>query len=129
MRPSLRLPRSSPRHPRTARSIAAAALLAGLLAAPVAAVTPGGASEETVTGVLEAIQVEGRDGSDPIIYSVRDGHRVTPVRFGRGDPGRLAGARVSVLGQRRGGVLEVASATPGRDVRLRSKPHAQPLGA
>src|SRR5690242_10207074 len=81
MRPSLHTTRRSPRPSRRTLPLLGAALLAAAIAAPVAAVAPGGASLETVSGVLEAIQVEGRDGSDPVIWSVRDGHRVTPVHF------------------------------------------------
>jgi chitodextrinase len=107
----------------------AAALLVAVLAAPVAAVTPGGAAEETVRGVLEAIQVEGRDGSDPRVYSIRDGHRVTPVQFRAGDASRLTGARVSLRGIRHGQSIDARSAAPGRDVRVLGKPRATALGA
>src|SRR4051812_13491019 len=117
-------PTRSPMRP--SLPIVAAALLAAVLAAPAAALTPGGAAEETVTGVLEAIQVESRDGTDPLIYSVRQGHRVTPVAFESGDASALAGATVSVRGVHRDGRLEVRSARPGRDAQVRARPHAQP---
>src|SRR4051812_23197516 len=93
--------------------LALAVLLAAIVAAPVAAVAPGGAAEETVTGVLEAVQVELADDADRVIYTVRDGHRVTHVKFESGDPAALAGAIVTVHGNRKGGALNVRSAAPG----------------
>ena len=94
MRPS-RLSRSS-------LPIAAAAFLAAVIVAPVAAVAPGGASDETVTGVFEAIAVDTPGGGpDRYEYTVRRGHDVTRVAFDAGDPQAFAGATVSVTGNRR----------------------------
>ena len=58
----------------------AALLLASLFAAPVAAVTPGGASQVTITGVVEAAQVELGDAGDHYEYTIRSGNEITRFR-------------------------------------------------
>ena len=116
---------------RSSLPIAAAAFLAAVIAAPVAAVAPGGASDETVTGVFEAIAVDTPGGGpDRFEYTVRHGHDVTRVAFDAGDPQAFAGATVSVTGNRRGGTtLHARSARPGTDVRVRRPATAAALGA
>jgi chitodextrinase len=101
--------------------IAAAALLAAVVAAPVAAVAPGGASDETVTGVLEAVQVDDPGSvGDRYEYTIRKGHQLTRVTFAAGNPRKVAGDVVSVKGKRGAdGTLHARSARPGQDLRVR----------
>ena len=109
---------------RQSLQILAALLLAAVFAAPVAAVTPGGAAEETVTGIVENALVEMGDGRDHVITTIRSGTAITQLTFAKGSAANLAGARVSVTGHRSGRFLHVASADPrGGALRIR-KPAA-----
>ncbi len=90
--------------------------LAALFAAPVAAVEPGGASRETLTGTLDALYVETFHESHPgPRFELRTKAGSIPVAFADGSPEDLAGAKVKLTGRRVGKRLEVASGRPGRD--------------
>ncbi len=110
---------------RPSAQVLAGLLLAAVFAAPVSAATPGGAAEESVTGVLEMAQVDGfHAGPDRIEWTVRSDNRVTPVEFRSGNPRSLVGARVTLTGTRSKGVLDVASGRPGRTLKVREKTRA-----
>ncbi len=114
------------RHP---LQVLAAILLAAVFAAPVSAVTPGGAAEESLTGIIETAQVEMADGRDHFATTLRSGTAITPVEFARGNARDLSGSRVTITGIRHGGVLRVASAAPGGgSLRVRSKATESALG-
>ena len=107
---------------RHALQVLAAALLAATVAAPVAAVTPGGAAQESLTGIVETAYVELGDGRDHFLYSLRDRlGRITPLEFAQGNPRSLAGSKVTLRGTRVGGSLRVRSTAAGRDLVVRSK--------
>ena len=90
--------------------------LAALFAAPVAAVEPGGASRETLTGTLDALYVETFHESHPgPRFELRTKTGSIPVAFANGSPEDLAGAKVKLTGRRVGKRLEVASGRPGAD--------------
>lgn len=109
--------------------ILAAALLAAAVAAPVHAVTPAGAAEQTVTGIIENALVEKGDGRDHFVTTLRTGNVITAVEFGEGDPKPLAGSRVSVTGRRIGGVLHAGSARPGAgSLTVRTRARVSSLG-
>jgi hypothetical protein len=114
---------------RHALQLIAAALLVLVVAAPVAAVEPGGAARETLSGILEAAQVDRPGGGDAFVYTLRDGRTITPLTFDRGHPRELAGARIEVTGQRTGQGLRVRDAKPGADVRVRREAKVEALGA
>jgi chitodextrinase len=114
---------------RQSLQVLAAFLLAAVFAAPVAAVTPGGAAEQTLTGLVEAAQVELGDGRDHFEYTLRSSTTITPLDFATGNPHQLVGARVSVTGIRADGALRVRSATPGNGVKVRTRSELSTLGA
>ena len=103
----------------------AAILLAATFAAPVAAATPGGATEETLTGILEAVHVDefetGRERED---YLLRTSRGLIPLAFADGGPDGYGGATVTVTGTRAGKALRVDSSRPGRSFRVRRLPTA-----
>ena len=73
--------------------------LAALFAAPVAAVEPGGASRETLTGTLDALYVETFHESHPgPRFELRTKAGSIPVAFADGSPEDLAGAKVKLTG-------------------------------
>jgi len=115
---------------RPSLQVLAALLLAAVFAAPVAAVTPGGAAEETVTGILENALVERGDGRDHVITTVRSAKAITELKFDKGSASDLAGARVTVTGHRSGRVLQVSSANPRAGaLRIRKAASVSALGA
>ena len=114
---------------RQSLQVLAALLLAALFAAPVSATTAGGAAEETLTGTIETAQVELGDGRDHFVHTLRSGRTITPLDFASGSPRALAGSRVSVTGTRVRGTLKVASAKPGRSLRVRERAATPVLGA
>ena len=75
--------------------------LAALFAAPVAAVEPGGASRETLTGTLDALYVETFQEAHPRPrFELRTKTGSIPVAFADGSPEDLAGAKVKLTGRR-----------------------------
>ena len=77
--------------------------LAALFAAPVAAVEPGGASRETLTGTLDALYVETFHEAHPgPRFELRTKAGSIPVAFADGSPEDLAGAKVKLTGRRVG---------------------------
>ena len=104
---------------RTTAQTLLALLLALLFAAPVDAVTPGGAAEDTLTGILEQVIVENPDaGRSHEEYSLRTSRGVFELRFADGGPDGLGGATVTVTGRRAGMALDVATSRPGRSLRV-----------
>ncbi|HYO42814.1 MAG TPA: hypothetical protein VES19_06395 [Candidatus Limnocylindrales bacterium] len=115
---------------RQSLQVLAALLLAAVFAAPVAAVTPGGSAQETVTGIVETALVEMGDGRDHTVTTIRSHNRITEVDFEQGDASGLTGARVSLTGIRSGRVLRVTSANPRAGaVRVREAAAVSALGA
>jgi hypothetical protein len=106
----------------------AAALLALVVAAPVSAVTPGGAARQTLTGIVEAAQVELGDARDHFVYTLRSGTTITPLTFERGNARQLVGARVSLTGMPTGNGLRVRD-TKGGDVDVRREGRVEALGS
>ena len=100
-----------------------AILLATLFAAPVAAASPGGATRETISGVLEAVHVDefatGRERED---YALRTSHGLIPLEFADGGPGGFGGATVTVTGTRSGKTLRVDSSHAVGSFRVTHKP-------
>ena len=98
-----------------------ALVLVAVFAAPAAAASPAEAGRETLTGTLEALYVDdlhAPGATDVVQFDLRTEHGTVPVAFpGRG-PRRLSGAKVTLTGTRRGGVLEMATSTPGTDLRV-----------
>ena len=98
-----------------------ALVLVAVFAAPVAAASPADAGRETLTGTLEALYVDdlhAPGATDVVQFDLRTEHGTVPVAFpGRG-PRRLSGAKVTLTGTRRGGVLVMATSTPGTDLRV-----------
>jgi len=102
--------------------ILAGLLLAATIAAPVSAATAGGATEESLTGLLEMAQVDNFGNSvDSLVYSLRNGSRITPVEFASGNPAGLVGDTVTLTGTRSHGALRVPSTRAGRDLTIRSQ--------
>ncbi len=103
----------------------AAILLAATFVAPVAAATPGGATQETLSGVLEAVHVDefstGRERED---YLLRTPGGMIPLEFADGGPDGYGGATVTVTGTRVGKVLRVGSSRAGRSFRVTRVPVA-----
>jgi chitodextrinase len=108
---------------RSTLQVLLATLLATLFVAPVAAATPGGATLETVSGILEAVHVDefatGRERED---YSLRTSHGVIPLVFADGGPGGYGGATVTVTGTRTGRTLRVDSSHANGTFRVTRKP-------
>jgi chitodextrinase len=93
--------------------------LAALFAAPVAAVEPGGAAKETLTGTLDALYVESFRESNPREqYELRTKTGSIALAFADGSPDGLGGAKVKVTGRRTGHRLDVANGRPGRDLEV-----------
>ncbi len=106
-------------------STLAAALLAVTFAAPVAAVVPGGAIEETLTGTLEAVHVdEFKTGREHEEYLLRTPRGLIPLKFADGGPVGRGGATVTVTGTRAGKALRIDSSRPGRTFRVTRMPTA-----
>ena len=81
------------------RPVLTGLLLALVVSAPVSAVVPGGAAQQSMTGTLEMVYQDGMDrGPDAETWVLRSGHRITPLRPGTQDPSRWAGRRVTVTG-------------------------------
>ncbi|MHB8891351.1 MAG: hypothetical protein ACYC65_04825 [Candidatus Limnocylindrales bacterium] len=102
-----------------------ALLIAATFAAPVAAATPGGATQETLSGILEAVHVDefatGRERED---YLLRTSRGLIPLEFADGGPDGFGGAAVTVTGTRAGKALRVESSRPGRSFRVTRAPNA-----
>ncbi len=100
-----------------------ASLLVAAFAAPVAAASSGGATQETISGVLEAIHVDefatGRERED---YALRTAHGVIPLEFADGGPDGDGGATVTVTGTRSGGALRVQSSHAAASFRVTRRP-------
>jgi hypothetical protein len=109
----------------TLRSLLVLAL-ALVFAAPVAAGTPGGAAEETLTGVLEQVIVEDLDpGRSHEEFTLRTQRGLVELRFADGGPEGMGGATVTVTGRRNGRALDVRSSRPGPSLRvLRQAPRS-----
>ncbi len=87
-------------------------LLAVVIAAPVAAVTPGGASQRTLTGTLEQAYVDGFGTTpDSTAWTLRSGNRLTHVNLRGQDAARYEGRRVSITGNVAAETLDAASIT------------------
>ncbi len=115
---------------RTSLQSVLALLLAFLLVAPVTSATAGGAVEETMTGVLEAVHVDAfASRSAHEEYVLRTSRGITALAFADSGPIGLGGATVTVTGTRVGKGLHVASSKPGRDLRVLGVPPARDLGA
>jgi outer membrane biosynthesis protein TonB len=98
-----------------------ALVLATLMAAPVAAATTGGATEETLTGVMDAVHVDDfAGGREHERYFLTSGAMRTELEFADGGPGGLGGATVTVTGTRVGHALRVQSSSSGHSFHLRS---------
>ena len=110
---------------RSTLQVLAAMMLAVTFSAPVAAATPGGATEETLTGILEAVHVDefetGRERED---YLLRSSRGVIPLAFDDGGPDGYGGATVTVTGTRAGKALRVDSSRPGHSFRVTRLPTA-----
>ena len=103
----------------------AVVLLATTFAAPVVAATPGGATEETLSGVLEAVHVdEFAAGRERERYLLRTPGGVMPLEFADGGPDGYGGAMVTVTGTRVGRALRVESSRAGRSFRVTRAPRA-----
>ena len=103
--------------------------LAVLFVAPVAAVEPGGAAQETISGTLGAYWLEDpKGGHGHEEYELRTSTGVVPLEFADGGPEGLGGAKVQVTGRRVGRSLKVAGSTPGRGLKVRGQASAE-LGA
>lgn len=98
-----------------------ALLLVAAFAAPVEAAGAATHGRETLTGTLEAYYVDAprqHQQGDDLGYDLRTEHGTVAVDFpGRG-PRRLIGAKVSLTGTRRGGVLEMATSASGPELRV-----------
>jgi outer membrane biosynthesis protein TonB len=95
---------------RSTLQVILAVLLAAVFVAPVAAAGPGGATQETISGVLEAVHVdEFATGREHEEYSLRTSHGVIPLEFADGGPDGFGGASVTVTGSRSGKVLRIGS--------------------
>lgn len=93
--------------------------LAALFVAPVSAIEPGGAANETLTGTLDALYVETFHESHPREqFELRTRTGSIPLAFADGGPEDLAGAKVKVTGRRVGHRLEVSSSRPGHDLQV-----------
>ena len=103
----------------------ATVLLATTFAAPVIAATPGGATQETLSGVLEAVHVDefatGREGER---YLLRTPGGVMPLEFADGGPDGYGGATVTVTGTRAGRALRIESSRAGSSFRVTRAPRA-----
>ena len=103
----------------------AAVLLATTFAAPVIAATPGGATQETLSGVLEAVHVdEFATGRERERYLLRTPGGVMPLEFADGGPDGYGGAMVTVTGTRVGRALRIESSRAGRSFRVTRAPRA-----
>lgn len=103
----------------------AAVLLATTFAAPVIAATPGGATQETLSGVLEAVHVdEFATGRERERYLLRTPGGVMPLEFADGGPDGYGGATVTVTGTRVGRALRIESSRAGRSFRVTRAPRA-----
>ena len=102
---------------RSTLQVILAILLAAVFVAPVAAAGPGGAGQETVSGILEAVHVDefatGRERED---YSLRTSHGVIPLEFADGGPDGYGGATVTVTGTRSGKTLRIAELARHREL-------------
>lgn len=109
-----------------------ALLLAAAFASPAAAAGPAGAStdgRETLTGVLEAYYLDDfpprgdaqgdAHATDRLRWSLRTADGTVRVDFPGQGPRRLSGATVTLIGDRDGGVLRVATTRTGADLRVR----------
>jgi chitodextrinase len=104
---------------------ALAVVLVVVCPAPVAAASASPAGRETLTGTLEALYVDGLQAAgstDEVEFDLRTARGTVPVQFpGRG-PRRLSGAKVTLSGTRREGILEMATSEPGPDLRVLDRP-------
>ena len=102
-----------PESMRSTLRVLLASLLVAAFAAPVAAASSGGATQETISGVLEAIHVDefatGRERED---YALRTAHGVIPLEFADGGPDGDGGATVTVTGPARVGRSGSRAPTP-----------------
>ena len=114
--------------------------LAVLFVAPVSAVEPGGAEQETISGTLQAMWIESFEAHEGEVgdehaderarehYELRTNVAVIPLAFADGGPQGLGGAKVEVTGRRVGKTLHVKGSGPNEGLRIRSLP-AEDTGA
>ncbi len=105
-----------------------ATALSLLVAAPVAAAGIGGATTETVTGMLTAVHVDDfGSGREHERYILTSGAAHYEIAFGDGGPGGLTGATVTVTGPLVGRTLHVPSSHAGASFRVRDLPPVEAL--